>query len=143
MGSMGRTPSTAMQAGSAILAVTLASATDTDSAAIDTRGYEWATFFVNIGTLTGTDCTVTTKIMEDSDTNISGASDVTGATTVAVTAANDNAQYQIEVDLTGRSRYLFVRATTENTVTTCPIAVSYILSGANDSRLVTASYTRA
>lgn len=110
---------------------TFTSATTGTGPAIDARGYTFATFFVNLGTTTGTSATVDVKIQSDDNSGFSSATDVTGAAITQVTAAEsaDNTIRVLVVDLKRVSeRYIRSHVTTGGTVTSIPISVQCLLS---------------
>lgn len=85
---------------------------------VDCLGFTRAVLIVNVGTVTG-DHNVTVKVQESSDDGSTDTyADVTGATTGAVTTANDAGLAKfIEVDLSRRERYLRAVATVAGTST--------------------------
>ena len=93
---------------------------------VDTLGYDYATFIVNLG---ASDIAVAALKLTESDTSGSGFADVTGAiygtsatiagsTSALPTATDDDDIFVIEVDLRGgRKRYMDVSATAGNGTT--------------------------
>jgi hypothetical protein len=89
---------------------------------VDTLGYDYATFVVNLG---ATDIAMTALKVQESDTDGSNFADVPGAvygtstniagsTSALPTATDDDDIFLIEVDLRGRKRYLDLVATAGN-----------------------------
>ena len=79
--------------------------TTSEAQKIDTLGFRWATFILNVGTITGT--SLDWKISESSDNFSSDtAADVTSATGTQLTGASDNTTHVIVVDCSKTERYL-------------------------------------
>lgn len=110
---------------------TFASATTGTGVAIDARGYTFATFFIGLGTTTGTSATVDMKVQSDDNSGFSSATDVTSAAITQVTAVEsaDNTLRVLVVDLKKVSeRYIRSSITTGGTVTSVPVYVHVVLS---------------
>jgi len=97
-----------------------ASAGTVNGSSVDTKGYNSAMVNCDVGAASGAPTTqsVTFKVQESSDG--STWTDVSGATTSAITADNKSAQIRVEGLGTSRSRYLRVVATVSFTGGTSP-----------------------
>lgn len=95
----------------------------TNGPGVDCRGFTRATLLINVGTLAG-DHNVTVKVQESGDDGaVDAYADVASATTGAVSTANDAGLAKIiEVDLSGRERYLRAVGTVAGTST--PVALT-------------------
>lgn len=89
---------------------------------VDTKGYDYALFIVNLG---ATDIAIAALKLQESNTSGSGFADVTGAiygtstnlagsTSTLPAATDDDKVFAILVDLRKRSRYLDLVATAGN-----------------------------
>lgn len=100
---------------------------------IDTRGFTYLTAFVMYGDVTATAAeTITIKLQSDDNSGFSSATDITGATTGAVTVANaiDNTIRVIHGPINGTTAERYVRVTSINSggSTACPVGVCVVLS---------------
>lgn len=110
---------------------TFASATTGAGVTIDARGYQFATFFIGLGTTVGADMTVDVKTQSDADSGMGSPTDITNGAATQITSggAADNTLRVIVIDLKRVSeRYIRSFVTTANTVTSCPIYVHCVLS---------------
>lgn len=101
---------------------------------IDTKGFRWATFLVQTGTVTGTSIAV--KVQESSDNFVSdAAADVTDADFTTLAATDDDQWESLTIDLQKCERYLQL-AFTFSAITVANLAASCVLSGAADSAYI-------
>jgi len=121
--------------------VTLAAAATTDCASIDTLGFRWATFVIQLGTDGGTMTAASAKITQDTATGGAFATDVTGATFNAITMLAADCIVIGRVDLLKTYQFLRAEITLAGTVTGTPASAMVILTGPEDSTLYqTATY---
>lgn len=99
---------------------------------VDRAGWDQATFLVGVGQ---TDATVDAKVQEDDDPAFGSPADIAGAVISQVTAAGDNAEKVIEIDLSpaARKRYLRLLVTVGAGATGAALAVWCVLSKLNRS----------
>lgn len=98
-----------------------------NGAGIDRRGYEFATFAVNIGTM-GTSATIDFKVQDSADN--STFADISGATITQQTQAGTDASDSIvtvTVNLAGQARY--VRGVLTVGAAACDVGSVCVLSG--------------
>ncbi|MFA6429752.1 MAG: hypothetical protein WCV84_04625 [Patescibacteria group bacterium] len=115
-----------------IVPQTIASATTTAGAAVDTMGYDNVEWVIAVGDLdlVGGDETHTIKIQESVDAAFSSPVDITGAT-VAMTADSTVKTIKVLGLGTGsRLRYQRAYVTTVGATVSCPICVLAALGGA-------------
>lgn len=100
---------------------------------IDTAGFRWATFVVQVGNVAGT--SITAKVQESSLSDFGGgdpAADVTGASIPVWGDGDDGTLKSITIDLQRCERYLQL-AFTYSSITASDLSAVCILSGAQDS----------
>jgi hypothetical protein len=82
----------------------------TNDNGIDTAGFSWARFRIQMGA-TDIAMAVLPKVIESDAIALTSPADVAGAAVAAISATDDNKIYQIDVPLDGRKRYLQLAAT--------------------------------
>jgi hypothetical protein len=98
---------------------------------VDTLGFRWATFVVQVGNVAGT--SITCKVQESSDNFVSdAASDITGASIPVWGDTDDSTLKSITIDLQRCERYLQL-AFTYGSITASDVSACCILWGATDS----------
>jgi len=99
---------------------------------IDTLGFRWATFVVQVGNVAGT--SIACKIQESStsDMTTDAAADITGASFANWGDTSDNVTRSITIDLQRCERYLQL-AFTYSSITASDVSACCILWGAGDS----------
>ena len=122
----------------ALRSVTIATATTTDGIAIDTFGWRWATWVINVGTVAGTTTGVSAIITSDPASGGSYATTVGTFNAVNLLAGADTDIGR--VDCLKTERYLRVEVTTVGASPSVPIGVTVTLSNAKDSADQTATY---
>jgi len=127
-----RSPETALKPLAAIDPVTVSSATTTNGVAVDTRGWQYATFRVQIGTVGGTTTGVTAKLEQDDNAGFSSAADVTSATFTAADLLAGDMLEEGRVNCTKTERYLRIAVTTAGGSPSVPMSASVTLSGHDD-----------
>ena len=100
------------------------------TAALDTKGWEEATFIVQLGAL---DIAISTMKLQESDSSGSGYTDISGADfsvspLTLPSATADNNLYAIYVNLVGRKRYLDLSLTLGDGAAGTYVSVLAILS---------------
>lgn len=101
---------------------------------IDTKGFKWCAFVLNVGNVAGT--SIDWKISESSDNFSSDtAADVTGATGTQIGNTGDNQTQVIVVNCSKTERYL--QATfTFSSITAAALSITVHLSGATDTAYI-------
>lgn len=100
---------------------------------IDTLGFRWAVFSVDVGNVAGT--SITAIVQQDDNSAMSSATSVTGATMTVWGNTSDNTQRSITIDLSKTERYLQL-AFTYDTISASDVSAVCVLSGAHDSAYI-------
>lgn len=115
------------------LATNHTAASTISGAAIDTRGYTYATILVQFGDVTATAAeTITVKAQRDDNSGFTSGTDMSGWTTGAVTVANaiDNTVRIIHgpINDVNMERYMRIQSINSGGSTACPLSATVILS---------------
>lgn len=108
-----------------------AAAATTDVAAVDTNGFVWCTFIVNVGVYSGAGNTTTWTLSECATSG--GSYTAVSGGTFTVTAAANGTSIPCVVDCRQRLRFLKLTPTHAGTNTTTPYGTTAILSLPEDS----------
>lgn len=101
---------------------------------IDTLGFRWCSFILNVGNVAGT--SIDWKISQSSDNFSSdAAADVTGATGTQIGNTGDNQTQVIVIDCSKTERYL-QPTFTFSSITAAALSITVELSGAADSAYI-------
>jgi len=117
--------------------VVVAAAGTTDGTSIDTKGFRWATFIVQIGTQGGGTTTGTSaKITSDPLTGGAFATDISGAVFTPATLLAGDCEEIGRIDLHkldySTSRWLRIELTTVGAGVSVPVSAVCILSNSED-----------